>query len=341
MQNGRPAVLKSAGKLQKLKKKVEKHSPNGLLGIGHTRWATHGVATEKNAHPQSSGGTSVVHNGIVENYAELKGELKKKGFTFISDTDTEVLAHLIEDYSNEGLALEDAVRAAFRRVEGSYAAAVISERDPDKVIATRKFSPLVIAIGENESYLASDVLAILPFCRNVIYLEDGDIAVLERSRVSVYDSEGRKVKRGVKRIDWDPVTVEKSGYRHFMLKEIHEQPHAVLDTMRGRFSEESGDIFFEGVDSSLFKNIDRIVTLACGTSYHACLIGKYMIEKIAKVPVEVDIASEYRYRQPIINNSTLVIGVSQSGETADTSEALNEAKSMGAKNARHYKRASE
>ena len=331
MQNGRPSVLKSTGKLKKLKKKVDKQSPKGLLGIGHTRWATHGGATEKNAHPQCSGGTSVVHNGIIENYTELKDELEKKGFTFNSDTDTEVLAHLIEDFSNGGMEFEDAVRAAFNKVEGSYAAAVISERAPDKVIATRKFSPLIIAIGKNENYLASDVPAILPFCRDVIYLEDGDIAVLERSRVTITDSRGKKVKRSVKKIDWDPVSVEKSGYRHFMMKEIHEQPHAVLDTLRGRFSEESGDIFFDGVDDALFKNINRIVALACGTSYHACLIGKYMIEKVAKVPVEVDIASEYRYRKPIINKNTLVIGVSQSGETADTSEALNEAKSKGAK----------
>lgn len=331
MQKGRPSVIKSTGKLAKLKKKVDKNSPKGSLGIGHTRWATHGGATEKNAHPQSSGGTSVVHNGIIENYTELKNELKKKGFTFSSDTDTEVLAHLIEDFSNSGMDFEDAVRAAFNKVEGSYAAAVISDRDPEKVIATRKFSPLIVAIGDDGNYLASDVPAILPFCRNVIYLEDGDIAVLERKRVSITDSNGNKVKRSIKKVDWDPVSVEKAGYRHFMIKEIHEQPHAVLDTIRGRFSEESGDIYLEGLDQAHFKNINRIVALACGTSYHACLIGKYMIEKVAKVPVEVDIASEYRYRKPIIDKNTLVIGVSQSGETADTSEALNEAKTNGAK----------
>lgn len=331
MQNGHPSVVKSTGKLEKLKKKVQKKSPEGLLGIGHTRWATHGGATVRNAHPHCSNGTSVVHNGIIENYIELKNELTKKGYKFRSDTDTEVLAHLIEDLSDSGLDFQDAVRAAFNKVEGSYAAAVISDRAPDKVIATRRFSPLIVAIGEDENFLASDVPAVLPFSRDVIYLEDGDVAVLEKKRVTITDSEGNKVKREVKKIDWDPVSVEKAGYRHFMIKEIHEQPQAVLDTLRGRFSEESADIYLEGLDDSYLKKVKRIVALACGTSYHACLIGKYMIEKVANVPVEVDIASEYRYRKPILDKNTLVLGVSQSGETADTSEALNEAMSNGAK----------
>ena len=331
MQNGKPSVLKSTGKLARLKKKVDKKSPKGSLGIGHTRWATHGGASVKNAHPHSSNGTSVVHNGIIENYTELKNGLKKKGYKFSSDTDTEVLAHLIEDFSDSGMEFEDAVREVFNMVEGSYAAAVISDRAPEKVFATRRFSPLIVAIGEDENFLASDVPAVLPFCRDVIYLEDGDIAVLEKKKVTITDSMGNKVKRGVKRIDWDPISVEKAGYRHFMIKEIHEQPHAVLDTLRGRFSEETGEIFLDGLESSLFKNVKRIVALACGTSYHACLIGKYMIEKLTNLHVEVDIASEYRYRKPILDKNTLVIGVSQSGETADTSEALNEAKKNGAK----------
>ncbi len=331
IQNGQSKVFKSKGKLSKLKTKVKKHPPKGPLGIGHTRWATHGEASQKNAHPHVSGGTSVVHNGIVENYLDLKNELKNKGYKFYSDTDTEVIAHLIEDNLAAGLDFENASREAFKRLEGSYAIAVISDKYPDKVIATRKFSPLILAIGDHENYLASDVPAILPFSRKVIYLEDGDVAVLKRDNVSITDLEGNEVKRKVQSINWDPLSVEKCGYRHFMLKEIYEQPQAILDTMRGRFSEETGEVFLDGLDPKMFKDVNRIVTLACGTSYHASLIGKYMIEKIAKVSVEVDIASEFRYRSPIIDNKTLAIAVSQSGETADTSEALIEAKSRGAK----------
>ncbi|HKQ31603.1 MAG TPA: glutamine--fructose-6-phosphate transaminase (isomerizing), partial [Thermodesulfobacteriota bacterium] len=331
MDDGHPKVFKSTGKLENLKKKIAKHPLEGLLGIGHTRWATHGDATEKNAHPHVSAGTSVVHNGIIENYSELKEELIRKGFKFYSDTDTEVLAHLIESCCGGDLSFEDGVRAAFRRVEGSYAVAVISDRAPDKVIATRRFSPLIVATGDHENYLASDVPAILPYCRNVIFLEDGDVAVLDKNSVTITDIDGEPVKRDVQTINWDPVSVEKCGYRHFMIKEIHEQPQAVLDTMRGRFSEETGDVFFEGFEGSPYKDINRIMALACGTSYHASLIGKYMIETLARVPVQVEIASEFRYRNPILDKQTLAIAVSQSGETADTSEALHEARAGGAK----------
>ncbi|MGB3363459.1 MAG: glutamine--fructose-6-phosphate transaminase (isomerizing) [Thermodesulfobacteriota bacterium] len=331
IQNGKSKVYKSKGKLSKLKTKLNKHSPKGSLGIGHTRWATHGEASQKNAHPHISGGTSVVHNGIVENYVDLKNELEKKGYKFYSDTDTEVIAHLIEDMLASGLNFVDAAREAFRRLEGSYAIAVISDTDPDKVIATRKFSPLILAVGEHENYLASDVPAILPFSKKVIYLEDGDVAILEKDSIRITDIDGNKVKRDIKIINWDPLSVEKCGYRHFMIKEIYEQPQAILDTMRGRFSEETGEVFLDGLDPNMFKDVNRIVALACGTSYHESLIGKYMIEKIAKISVEVDIASEFRYRNPIIDNKTLAIAVSQSGETADTSEALIEAKSRGAK----------
>ncbi|OGE19940.1 MAG: glutamine--fructose-6-phosphate aminotransferase [Candidatus Dadabacteria bacterium RIFCSPHIGHO2_12_FULL_53_21] len=331
MEGGHTRIFKSTGKLSNLKKKIGKHTLEGLLGIGHTRWATHGDATEKNAHPHISGGTSVVHNGIIENYSLLKGDLIKKGYEFYSDTDTEVLAHLIESCCSPGITFEDAVRAAFRMVEGSYAVAVISDRMPDKVIATRKFSPLIVALGDHENYLASDVPAILPYCRNVIYLEDGDVAVLEKNGISITDLNGDPVERNVQTINWDPVSVEKCGYRHFMIKEIHEQPQAVLDTMRGRFSEETGEVFFEGFEGSPYKDVNRITALACGTSYHASLIGKYMIETLARVPVQVEIASEFRYRNPILDKNTLAIAVSQSGETADTSEALFEAKACGAK----------
>ncbi|MFI5322040.1 MAG: glutamine--fructose-6-phosphate transaminase (isomerizing) [Thermodesulfobacteriota bacterium] len=331
MEGGRPRVFRSTGKLVNLRNKLRKHELEGTLGIGHTRWATHGGATEKNAHPHSSGGTSVVHNGIIENYMELKEELIKKGYKFSSDTDTEVIAHLIEDCSSGGLSFEEAFRAAFKRVEGSYAVAAISDRDPEKVMATRKFSPLIVATGEHENFLASDVPAVLPFCRNVIFLEDGDVAILEKEHIRVTNADGSPVPRMVQEINWDPVSAEKCGFRHYMLKEIHEQPQAVLDTMRGRFSEETGEVFFDGIDGDQYKNVRRIVILACGTSYHASLIGKYMIETIAKIPVQVEIASEFRYRNPIIDRGILAIAVSQSGETADTSVALSEAKSRGAK----------
>lgn len=331
IENGQSRIFKSKGKLSKLKTKINKHSPKGALGIGHTRWATHGDASQKNAHPHVSGGTSVVHNGIIENYLELKNGLIAKGYKFYSDTDTEVIAHLIEDFTRSGMNFEDAARAAFKKIQGSFAIAAISDSDPDKVIATRNFSPLILAKGEHENYLASDVPAILPFCKDVIYLEDGDVAILQRDSIKITDLDGNRVKRKVQSINWDPISAEKCGYRHFMLKEIYEQPRAILDTMRGRFSEESGEVFFENLNPSLFKNVKRIVALACGTSYHASLIGKYMIEKIAKISVEVDIASEFRYRKPIIDKNTLAIAVSQSGETADTSEALIEAKERGAK----------
>lgn len=331
MDDGHPRVFKCTGKLENLKKKVAKHPLEGLLGIGHTRWATHGGATEKNAHPHISAGTSVVHNGIIENYSELKDELIEKGYKFYSDTDTEVLAHLIESCCASDMSFEDGVRAAFRRVEGSYAVAVISDRAPEKVIATRRFSPLIVAVGDHENFLASDVPAILPYCRNVIFLEDGDVAVLDSNGVTITDLDGEPVTRGVETINWDPVSVEKCGYRHFMIKEIYEQPQAVLDTMRGRFSEERGEVFFEGFEGSPYNDVNRIMALACGTSYHASLIGKYMIETLARIPVQVEIASEFRYRNPILDKQTLAVAVSQSGETADTSEALLEARAGGAK----------
>ncbi len=331
IENGHSKIVKSRGKLRNLKKKLSRKTLSGYVGIGHTRWATHGKATEKNAHPHVSGSVSVVHNGIIENYQELKKELIKKGYVFYSDTDTEVIAHLIEDYYKNGLSFEDAVRSAFKSIEGSYAVAVISDKAPDRIIAIRKFSPLIIAIGEKENYLASDISAILSYSRKVIFLDDGDVAILEKNGYRITDLEGKEVKRDVSVINWDPVSIEKGGYRHYMLKEIHEQSRAVLDTIRGRFSEEMGEVYFEGLNYKSFNNIKRIVALGCGTSFHACLIGKYMIEKISGIPVEVDLSSEFRYREPVIDSKTLAIAVSQSGETADTSEALLEARRKGAK----------
>ncbi|MGH7800424.1 MAG: glutamine--fructose-6-phosphate transaminase (isomerizing) [Thermodesulfobacteriota bacterium] len=330
IENGHAKVLKSEGKLDNLLKKLSLTSFNGSLGIGHTRWATHGVASERNAHPHVSGGTAVVHNGIIENYQELKDELKKKGYVFNSDTDTEVISHLIEDFSRNGSSFEESVRGAFKLIEGSYAVAIVSEREPDKIIGVRKFSPLIVALGENENFIASDIPAVLPYSRKIIFLEDGDVAILERDGFRITDLNGHEVKREIFSINWDPVAVEKGGYKHFMLKEIHEQPHAVLDTIRGRVSEENGDVYFEDLED-VAKGVRRIVAIGCGTSYHSCLVGRYIIENISKVPVELDFASEIRYRDPVVDEGTLVIAVSQSGETADTSEALLEMKKRGAR----------
>jgi len=332
LENGHSRVIKSNGKLINLTDKVSRQSISGSVGIGHTRWATHGVPSERNAHPHVSGAISVVHNGIIENYQILREELKSNGYVFSSETDTEVIAHLIEDYSKNGCTFEESVRNAFKRIVGSYAVAVVSEREPNKIIALRRFSPLIIAIGDGECFIASDIPAILPFSRNVIFLEDGDVAILEGKVFRILDLDGRELKREISNVNWDPVAIEKCGFRHFMLKEIYEQSRAVLDTMRGRFSEEDGEIYFEGIDgNSLLKNIKRVVALGCGTSYHACQIGKYMIEGLSKIPVEVDLSSEFRYRDPILDRSTLAIVLSQSGETADTSEALMEAKRKGAR----------
>ncbi len=332
LENGHSRVIKSNGKLINLTDKVSRQSISGSIGIGHTRWATHGVPSERNAHPHVSGAISVVHNGIIENYQILREELKRNGYVFRSETDTEVVAHLIEDYSKNGCTFEESVRNAFKRIVGSYAVAVVSEREPNKIIALRRFSPLIIAIGDGECFIASDIPAILPFSRNVIFLEDGDVAILEGKAFRILDLDGRELKREISNVNWGPVAIEKCGFRHFMLKEIYEQSRAVLDTMRGRFSEEDGEIYFEGIDGNNFlKNIKRVVALGCGTSYHACQIGKYMIEGLSKIPVEVDLSSEFRYRDPIIDRSTLAIVLSQSGETADTSEALLEAKRKGAR----------
>ncbi|HEY7535819.1 MAG TPA: glutamine--fructose-6-phosphate transaminase (isomerizing), partial [Thermodesulfobacteriota bacterium] len=260
----------------------------------------------------------------------LKSELRKKGYVFNSDTDTEVLSHLIEDFSTNGSSFEDSVRGAFKLVEGSYAVAIVSEREPEKIIAVRKFSPLIIALGQGENFIASDIPAILPYSRRVVFLEDGDVAILEKDSLRITDLDGKEIKREIFSINWDPVAIEKGGYKHFMLKEIHEQPSAVLDTIRGRISEENGDVYFEALED-IVKDVRKVLAIGCGTSYHSCLVGRYMIENIAKVPVDVDLASEIRYRDPIVDENTLAVAVSQSGETADTSEALLEMKRRGAR----------
>ncbi len=329
--NGTTSTVRCEGKLENLRKKMDHEHLSGPVGIGHTRWATHGKPEERNAHPHRSGPVSIVHNGIIENYEELKEGLSGKGYVFSSDTDSEVLAHLIHSFTEEGLDLERAVKKALKKVEGSYALAVVSEKEPDKIVVSRKFSPLVLAMKGKEIFLASDIPALLPYSREMIFLEDGDIAVLASDGIRIVDSSNKTVSRNTSYIDWDPVMTEKSGYRHFMLKEIYEQPRAALDTLRGKFTNDESEIVLDHVDRSLFEGAERICIVGCGTSFHAAMIGKYLIEKISRMNTDIELSSEFRYRDPVINEKTVVIGISQSGETADTSEALLEAKRKGAR----------
>lgn len=329
VENGRSRVIKSEGKLENLLSRLEDCEVTSSLGIAHTRWATHGDPSERNAHPQVSGPISVVHNGIVENYPELKEELIEAGYEFRSDTDTEVISHLIRDFTEKGNSLLESTRKAFEKVEGSYAVAVMSDTEPGKIVATRRFSPLIIARDGNECFLASDIPAILPYTRKFIFLEDNDFVVLDENGISITDAAGQTVKRAPTVVDWDPSVTEKSGYRHYMLKEIFEQPRAIFDTLRGKFAADMREVIFEDMDPSLLQKTQRIIIAACGTSYHASLIGKYMIEEVAGVNTQVELASEFRYRNPVIGPDALFIAVSQSGETADTSEALLKAKGLG------------
>jgi len=325
-------VVRCKGKIKELAALVESRNLFSAAGIGHTRWATHGKPSEENAHPHRSDDIVVVHNGIIENYLSLRKKLLGKGYAFTSDTDTEVLCHLIRDYA-EALPLEDAVRAALREVKGAYAIAVVSEKEPNKIVGVRKDSPLVIGLGEGEFFVASDVPAFLSHTRNVMFLDDEEMVVITPEGVLVTTLDGSIVQKEVTTITWSPAMAEKGGYRHFMLKEIFEQPRAVGDTMRGRFSPETGEVNLEefGLSREILAGITKVYIVACGTSWHAGLIAKYMIEELARVPVEVDIASEFRYREPLISSDNLMIVITQSGETADTLAAQREAKLRGAR----------
>jgi len=320
---------RSVGKLVNLRNMLIDNKFTATTGIGHTRWATHGKPSFENAHPHRSEGLTVVHNGIIENYLELKSMLIEKGYKFESETDTEVVAHLIK--SNFSGDLRKAVRKSIEQIIGSYALAVISEEEPDRIIIARKDSPLVIGIGEDEMFAASDIPAVLSHTRNFIFLEEGDIAILKKGSYEIFDIDGTPIEREIKQIDWNPVMAEKAGYDHFMQKEIYEQPRAIIDTIRGRYSLEESTVFFDGFEKveSSAKAFNRIVIVACGTSWHAGLIAKFYLEKIAKIPVEVDIASEFRYRDLVIDDKTLFLALTQSGETADTLSALRIAKKMG------------
>ncbi len=333
MDGGSIAVRRSVGKLVNLQKSLKENELKGTIGIGHTRWATHGKPSEQNAHPHRSKSCVLVHNGIIENYQELKRELERGGYTFQSETDTEVVAHLIDKYLTGGHTLADAVRAAVKEVRGSYALVVMSEREPETLIAARSGCPLIVGRTEHAAYVASDVMAMLAHTRDVTYLDEGDVAIITRNAVRVTDIEGRVVARTVTRITWDAAAAEKSGYPHFMLKEIHEQPQTILDTMRGRYSYEAGeaDLPDIGLAPQDFAEVERIWIVACGTSWHAGLVGKYLLEDLARIPVHVDIASEFRYRDPLIGKRDLFLAISQSGETADTLAAAREAKAKGAR----------
>jgi glutamine---fructose-6-phosphate transaminase (isomerizing) len=325
-------VIRCKGKIRDLASIVETAEVASNTAIGHTRWATHGKPSEENAHPHRSGGIIIVHNGIIENYLELKKKLTSKGYKFLSETDTEVLCHLIASYAGDR-PTEEAVRMALREVRGAYALVVINENDPGKIVGVRKDSPLVVGLGDGEYFLASDVPAFLPYSRDVMFLDEEEMVVLTADGVVVTTLEGTQVQKEVKSITWSPSMAEKGGYRHFMLKEIFEQPRAVGDTIRGRFSAETGTVNLDefGLSPNMIESINKIFIVACGTSWHAALMGKYMIEDLAKVPVEVDIASEFRYRKPLIRTGDLMIVITQSGETADTLAAQREARKLGAR----------
>ena len=328
-------IVKEAGKLAILEGALEVGMPSGTCGIAHTRWATHGAPNRVNAHPHWSreGDIALVHNGIIENADSLRSRLSGLGYVFETETDTEALVHLIDEAFQKNSALEDAVLAALSQVEGAYGIAVVSSRDPAKIVVARKGSPLLIGIGKNgENLVGSDAAAVVQHTKDVVYLDDGDCAVLTSDGYRIFRTEKVKVQRLVSQIEWDVDAAEKGGYDHFMLKEIYEQPESIRNVMRGRLLEETGGARLGGItwsDEELAQ-IRRIVITACGTSWHAALIGEYMLEELAGVPVEVEYASEFRYRSPVIEDGTLVLAISQSGETADTLAALEEARRQGA-----------
>jgi glutamine---fructose-6-phosphate transaminase (isomerizing) len=329
-------IRRAEGKLRNLEEAIRLSPLDGTYGIGHTRWATHGRPTEENAHPHRdcTGRVVVVHNGIIENYLQLKDRLRKSDHRFVTETDTEVVAHLIEEYLKAGDSFEVAVRRAVSDLHGIFALSIINADEPDTIIAVRQGPPVVIGLGDGEYFVASDIPPILQHTRDIFFLGDGEIAVLTRDAVRVTDFEGNSVEPTQQRITWDPIMAEKGGFKHFMLKEIYEQPRAVRDTVQGRISLDTGRVFLDemkNITESDFRRVTSIKIAACGTSWHAGLAGRYMIEQLARVGVDVDYASEFRYRDPVLDENTLLLVISQSGETADTIAALREAKEQGSK----------
>jgi glucosamine--fructose-6-phosphate aminotransferase (isomerizing) len=331
---GEIQVRRALGKLANLEGILRDKPIGGRVGIGHTRWATHGKPSERNAHPHRAGGVVVVHNGIIENYRQLRQELEAGGRTMASDTDTELIAHLIDIETAAGRDLLAAVRTACGRLVGSYALAALATRAPDLIVAAKNGgSPIILGIGEKQSFLASDIPAILPYTRQMVFLQDGDFAVLAEDGLQVVDGAGRPVEREPKPIQWDPVSAEKGGYERFMQKEIFEQPRAIMDTIGTRVLDAESDIDLSGIDLSrrAVERIERMTLVACGTAYYSCMVGKYLYEQIARIPAEIDLASEFRYREPILDENCLIVPVSQSGETADTLAALRQGKASGAR----------
>ena len=332
--NGRGLkIMKAAGKLSVLENEMKAQMPQGTIGIGHTRWATHGAPTTTNAHPHTdqSGRIAVIHNGIIENSGAIRKALQQRGHTFKSETDTEVLAHLVGDIYQGNL--EEAVAAALRDVDGAYGLVFISSDEPDVLVAARKGSPLLVGVGEKEWFIASDASPLLQYTRSVVYLDDGEMAVLTREGYRVRNLVTARISKEVNQIDWDLAQVERGGYEHFMLKEICEQPESLRNTLRGHLLEEEGTARVTGLNltDDELKQFDRVIITACGTSWHSGIIGEYMLEEMARLPVDVEYASEFRYRNPVVDSRTLVIGISQSGETADTLAAIREAKRRGAR----------
>ncbi|HVS03540.1 MAG TPA: glutamine--fructose-6-phosphate transaminase (isomerizing) [Thermoanaerobaculia bacterium] len=332
--DGRIQTVRAEGKLDELVKKLDEQPLAGSFGIGHTRWATHGRPSERNAHPHtdSKGRVAVIHNGIIENFATLKQQLLAEGWEFVSETDTEVLANLISKHLQEGRDLLAAVQEARSALEGHYAFAAVTGGEGQQIVAARSGPPLVLGLGDGEQFLASDPTALLRHAKRVMFLENGDVARITRDAVAVFDAAGEPVERSARRLAWDPIQAEKGGYKHFMLKEIHEQPRAVQETFAGRVSFERDRVELEelGIRDERLREIDRIHVLACGTSWHAGLVGKFVIEELTRIPVEVDYGSEYRYRDPLADRRLLALGVSQSGETADTLSAMEAARDKGA-----------
>ena len=334
------SIIRSEGKLRLLEDKIEKlkrsrkKAPRGTVGIGHTRWATHGRPSETNAHPHRAGSIVLVHNGIIENHLKLRAYLVKKGHTIKSETDTELVCHLIQQRMYDGLSMSEAFDKVLNEIEGSYALVVMNLKEPDRLYIARRGSPLVVGLGEGENIIASDVAAILTYTRTVLFLEDGDRGMITKNNIFVRDAEGKAVKRPTRVITWSQSMAEKGGFKHFMLKEIFEQPRSITDTLSGRISENRHRVLLNGAEKLFNKKgpfpYDKIYILACGTSYHAGLVGKYLIEEMARLSVMVDQASEFRYRNPIIDKKTLIIAISQSGETADTLAAVTDAKKKGA-----------
>jgi glucosamine--fructose-6-phosphate aminotransferase (isomerizing) len=327
---GSARVVRCRGKLGNLEDKLTKEPAPGTVGIGHTRWATHGRPSDENSHPHKVGPISVIHNGIIENHLALRNELAASGAQFSSETDTEIFAHLVERQIALGAPnLTEAVRKALQKVRGSYAFVVMNDKEPGTLVAAKNSSPLVVGLGEHENFVASDVTAILSETRKVIFVDEGEIVTVTREAVDIIDFEGKPHLREPKLITWSAVQAEKGGFKHFMLKEIHEQPRAVSDTLTGRIDLANDDVSLDGVELDV-KQLKRVIFIACGTSYHASLVGEFLVEALARLPVDVDLASEFRYRDPIVGPGDLVVAVSQSGETLDTMEAVREAKKKGA-----------